>query len=152
MRAVLSIAALLGMSLACGNAPIAGAQAAEMASAPVFVAFEPGNKGTSDEARNRDDTDVDIDIGIVFGSDERRIIRDYFEVHSIEVQGLPPGIAKNLARGKPLPPGIAKKFLPYDLSSQLPYRDGYERLIVGRDILLIEIATGVVFDILRDVF
>ena len=33
---------------------------------------------------------------------------------------LPPGIAKNLVRGKPLPTGIAKKALPGDLSRPLP--------------------------------
>ena len=40
---------------------------------------------------------------------------------------LPPGIAKNLARGNPLPPGIAKKALPGDLNRRLPpVRDGYD--------------------------
>ena len=64
---------------------------------------------------------------------------------------LPPGIAKNLARGKPLPPGIAKKALPGDLSRRLPpVRDGYERIIVDGRVLLVEIATQVIHDILVD--
>ena len=65
---------------------------------------------------------------------------------------LPPGIAKNLARGKPLPPGIAKQALPNDLLVRLPpVADGYERVIISGKILLVEIATQVVHDILVDV-
>jgi hypothetical protein len=64
---------------------------------------------------------------------------------------LPPGIAKNLARGKPLPPGIAKHYLPEGLSAELPRRPGYERVIVDGRIILIEVATGIVRDILEDV-
>ena len=65
---------------------------------------------------------------------------------------MPPGIAKNLARGKPLPPGIAKRGLPSELIVQLPpVPDGYERVIVAGKILLVEIATQVVHDILVDV-
>jgi hypothetical protein len=36
-----------------------------------------------------------------------------------------PGIAKNLARGKPLPPGIAKKTVPASMLG-LPSYPGYE--------------------------
>jgi len=66
-------------------------------------------------------------------------------------KGLPPGIAKNLERGKPLPPGIAKKDLPHDLNYSLPDRhDGYERTIVGNDVVLVEIDTGKIADIITD--
>jgi hypothetical protein len=65
--------------------------------------------------------------------------------------GLPPGIAKNVARGKPLPPGIAKKLSP-TLLAQLPQRQGYEYAQVGADVVLIETATRLVVDVLRDVF
>ena len=64
---------------------------------------------------------------------------------------LPPGIAKNLQRGKPLPPGIAKNYLPDDLSARLPKRPGYERVIIDGRVILVEIATGIVRDILEDV-
>jgi Ni/Co efflux regulator RcnB len=66
-------------------------------------------------------------------------------------QGLPPGIAKNLARGKPLPPGIAKRYLPQNLLVQLP-RPGYEWLVVDDDILLVLAATSVIVDVLQDAF
>ena len=70
----------------------------------------------------------------------------------LEEQGLPPGVAKNLARGKPLPPGIAKRYLPPDLLGRLPARPGYEWVAVGSDIALIAIATGVIVDILSAAF
>jgi hypothetical protein len=66
-------------------------------------------------------------------------------------QGLPPGIAKNLQRGKPLPPGIAKQYLPQDLLVQLPRAgNGLEYIIVGGKLLLVEIATQIVRQILLD--
>ena len=98
---------------------------------------------------------------IVFSQNEVAIIRDYYE-HAHDGGGkaksgkqksksLPPGIAKNLERGKPLPPGIAKKQLPSDLSKRLPpVRQGYERVIVDGRVLLVEIATQLIHDVLAD--
>lgn len=65
---------------------------------------------------------------------------------------LPPGIRKNLARGKPLPPGIAKKMVPGSLLGRLPRYPGYEWRIAGTDLILISVATAVIADILYDVF
>ena len=66
-------------------------------------------------------------------------------------KGLPPGIAMKLERGGTLPPGIAKQVLPGDLESQLPpLRKGYERRVVGEDVLLVESATGKIADIITD--
>jgi hypothetical protein len=103
-----------------------------------------------------------VGVEVVFSEDEIRTIRAYYEAHGFEGsghsakgkgrhKGLPPGIAKNLARGKPLPPGLAKESLPYDLQRQLPpLPRGYERVIVAGKILLIEVATQVVRDVLTD--
>ncbi|MBB4820586.1 hypothetical protein HNP29_003981 [Pseudomonas alcaligenes] len=63
---------------------------------------------------------------------------------------LPPGIQKNLARGKPLPPGIAKK-LDGRLLGRLPHYEGYEWQQAGTDLLLVTIATGVIYEVLHDV-
>ncbi len=63
---------------------------------------------------------------------------------------LPPGIRKNLARGKPLPPGIAKR-MDDRLLTALPRYDEYEWRQVGRDVVLVAITTGVVEAILRNV-
>ncbi|RPH30219.1 hypothetical protein EHN07_03670 [Buttiauxella warmboldiae] len=67
-------------------------------------------------------------------------------------QSLPPGIAKNLARGKPLPPGIAKKTVPASMLNQLPYYPGYEWKIVGDDLVLIALSTAIVTSIINGVF
>ncbi|MNP66634.1 hypothetical protein D3C76_1623650 [compost metagenome] len=60
---------------------------------------------------------------------------------------MPPGIKKNLARGKPLPPGIAKK-LDGRLISQLPYYEGYEWMQAGADLILVAVATGIIYEVL----
>ncbi|MGK2741043.1 anti-virulence regulator CigR family protein [Tepidicaulis sp. LMO-SS28] len=114
----------------------------------------PAHAGKGGKKDGGDPSSIDIGIhaDIRFGSDEQRIIRDYFGSHHVERQSLPPGIAKNLARGKPLPPGIAKRYLPGDLRGRLPYYEGYERLIVGDDVLLVAAATGIIVDILEDAF
>ncbi|WP_207383500.1 anti-virulence regulator CigR family protein, partial [Bordetella pseudohinzii] len=65
---------------------------------------------------------------------------------------LPPGIRKNLARGKPLPPGIAKKMVPGPMLARLPVYPGYEWRIAGSDLVLVAIATAVVADVLLNVF
>ena len=109
---------------------------------------------------------AEIGVNVVFSKDEIRIIDVWYRDHGTTEysttkghggghkgnKGLPPGIAKNLARGKSLPPGIAKRYLPDDLRHVLPPpHDGYERLIIDGKVLLVEIATGVIHDILMDV-
>ena len=65
---------------------------------------------------------------------------------------MPPGIVRNLTRGKPLPPGIAKQVLPAALQSILPPAPaGHERIIVAGKILLVAIATHVIVDVITDI-
>ncbi len=107
-----------------------------------------------------------------FNEAERQVIKKYFDEHPYvyyddddhesdshkhkdkgksKDKGLPPGIAKNLERGKPLPPGIAKRNLPRDLKRSLPdIHDGYESVVVGNDVVLVEINTGKIADIVTD--
>lgn len=82
---------------------------------------------------------------------ERNVITNYYRTHRVEVKPLPPGIARNLARGKPLPPGIAKQRIPADLSSRLVVRSGYQSLIIGDKIVLLD-PVGIVVDILSEIF
>ncbi len=93
-------------------------------------------------------------LGGVLGREEREIIHRYFNEHRNtygKVKPLPPGIRRKVARGGTLPPGIAKQVLPDGLHRQLPQRDGYDYNVVGTDVVLIERATNVIVDILRDV-
>jgi Ni/Co efflux regulator RcnB len=116
------------------------------------------NKGHSPPGHAQGDGgDAAVDaikaMGTAFTSSDRDAIRSYFVSNpGLAGSSLPPGIAKNYARGKPLPPGIAKKMLPTDLLVRLPQRPGYEYRIVGRDVVLVAIATEIVVDILIDVF
>ena len=65
--------------------------------------------------------------------------------------GLPPGIARNLARGKALPPGIAKGYLPSAVIADLPrLPSGLDYIIVAGKLLLVEAATQVVREVLLD--
>ena len=98
---------------------------------------------------------------IKFSDLEISAIRAYYRDHEAADPGasargmgrkkLPPGIARNLQRGKSLPPGIAKQVLPARLTQVLPAAPkGFERVIVDGKILLIEIATQVIHDVLED--
>lgn len=73
------------------------------------------------------------------GSDvEIRVISDYYGDPSRKLKPLPPGIVKNLARGKPIPPGIAWTRAPEDLVVRLPAREGTRWWIAGDHVLLID--------------
>jgi len=99
-----------------------------------------------------EDAVIDEVLDGVFGEDERAVIERYARERDLRPTALPPGIAKNVARGKPLPPGIAKRGLPRDLESRLPpLREGLERIIVGDDVTIIEEGTRIVVDVLKDV-
>lgn len=63
---------------------------------------------------------------------------------------LPKGIAKKLERGGTLPPGMAKRSLPENLEKELPPAPkGYERILSDGQVLLSNIATGVISDIIN---
>lgn len=109
---------------------------------------------------------AEIGVEVVFSDGELATIRAYYQNTSTKsahsggmgmgmgggLSALPPGIAKNLARGKPLPPGIAKQVLPTALQSSLPPApDGYERIIVAGKLLLVAIATQVIVDVITDI-
>ncbi|HEX6316339.1 MAG TPA: anti-virulence regulator CigR family protein [Gemmatimonadaceae bacterium] len=82
---------------------------------------------------------------------EIRIIREFFGSRPEKPKSLPPGIARNLARGKPLPPGIARKQVPDDLIVLLPARTGTRWLITGGVVLLVD-AGDIIVDLIRLVF
>jgi hypothetical protein len=89
---------------------------------------------------------VEISVGVATQ------IRDFYAVRPASgVKPLPPGMRNRLAKGKPLPPGIAKQVAPTALRSQLDLPRGYDLVEVGLDVLLVEVATGVIHDVLMDV-
>ncbi|WP_162801174.1 anti-virulence regulator CigR family protein [Azospirillum brasilense] len=83
---------------------------------------------------------------------EVTIIRDYFVAHPVGTTALPPGIAKKLARGQPLPPGIAKKMAPVELRQRVPVcMNGWECILAGADMLILDAVHGTIADIVRGV-
>jgi hypothetical protein len=104
---------------------------------------------------------AEVGVQVVFTAGEASIIHAYYQDNHATKPGkkkgkhgkksLPPGIAKNLAQGKPMPPGIAKQVLPAGLISLLPPPPhGFERISVAGKILLVEIATHIIHDVLED--
>jgi hypothetical protein len=60
---------------------------------------------------------------------------------------LPPGLQRQLDERGRLPPGLAKRALPDSLRQKLPGRGPeVEIVVVDRDVLLIQAATGLVYD------
>lgn len=100
----------------------------------------------------------DAGVSVSFSDAEVRIITAWYNDHEPRKSGkgkrggLPPGIAKNLARGKSLPPGIAAQHLPQELQRALPAAPaGYDRIIVDGKLLLVEATTRIIHDVLMDV-
>jgi hypothetical protein len=65
---------------------------------------------------------------------------------------LPPGIVKNLVRGKPLPRGLQKDKVPAAIVEQLPAYPDYEWRRYGADLVLVQLATQLIAEIFSDAF
>lgn len=92
-----------------------------------------------------------------FRDAEIRILLDFYRPGSgnlppgIARKGeFPPGIMKQIARGKGLPPGLAKKLEPFPppLARQFPPPPpGYRRMICGTLALMLDDSTNMVVDV-----
>jgi hypothetical protein len=87
-----------------------------------------------------------------FSKAENAVVRDYFLKNPAKWTALPPGLVKEYGRDKALPLGVEKKELPWGLMKRLPLRLGQDYGQVGRDVVIIERETGLVIDIMKDVF
>ncbi len=112
------------------------------------VSAEADAQGKKDRGRAAAVAEVTFSVNVDL---ERDIRAFYAERPARGVEALPPGIRRNLARGKPLPPGIAKRTAPPELVSSLRLPHGYELVEVGLDVLVVEVATAVIHDVLTDV-
>ncbi len=94
-----------------------------------------------------------------FDARTRILIQDYYRSHSASLPAglatkgeFPPGEQKRLERKRRLPPGIDQRSLPPDLAQRLPpLPQGYDRVIVGQDVVLVEVSTQTVVDVLHGV-
>lgn len=109
--------------------------------------YSPGSQGSGSPAVSGN-ASVTVSAGISVGDARRLAVAN----GATGMRALPPGIARNLERGKPLPPGIARQMVPQGMLSGLPRVADHEWRIAGRDLVLIAIGTAIVVDILRDVF
>ncbi len=96
----------------------------------------------------------------VISATERALIGDYVHRAKRSNNGLPPGLTgrplppslqKHIDRTGELPPGLERRRLPGDLRGLLPRRAGQDYRVVGNDIVLIEIATDLILDIMQGV-
>lgn len=101
------------------------------------------NKGKAWEDNDRDGR-VDLDDAFLGGLVGQGTYGRY--------DALPPGIRKNLARGKPLPPGLQSRAVPDDLLGRLPYREGYEWRAYGEDLVLYSVTERVVDEVIQGIF
>jgi hypothetical protein len=106
----------------------------------------------------------DKDRPAYFLPEERRIIENYYRSSSPS-KGLPPGLAKrggklppglqkHLDKNGTLPPGLQKRLepLPQDLNSRLPrVPDYWERVILERDVILVDRRTNRILDIIENI-
>ncbi len=100
-------------------------------------------------------------ILIVFSTQDRNIISDWFWRNRNGLppglanrDSLPPGLQKQLRRNGTLPPGLQKKLtpLPYALNSSLVrLPSDYLRIVIGRDVILLDRRNNSILDIISDV-
>ncbi len=101
-----------------------------------------------------------------FLPEERRMIEDYYrQGKKGKAKGLPPGLAKrggnlppglqkHLEKNGQLPPGLQKRLepLPPDLERGLPrLPDSWERVVLERDVILLDRRTNRILDILENI-
>lgn len=149
-RLLFTLALAAGLTLAGGPASAKSEKAQGQGKAA--AAKEQGKSGTGSAGSVAAGAVAGAVLaGVLLSDRDRSTITQYFQQHPQPAPALPPGIAKNLARGKPVPPGIAKRGVPNALSAKLSIPSGYELQTVGTDVVLIEAGTRIVADILKDV-
>ena len=101
-------------------------------------------------------------VSVVFSSGDRATIQQWIQgmppanlPPGLAKRGdLPPGLQKQLQKNGQLPPGLQKRVepLPVELSRQLPpLPEHWERVVVERDVILLDRRTNRILDIIEDV-
>ncbi len=88
---------------------------------------------------------------ILFSGEDRQTIDHFFRRHTSAGNGGTPRGEPLLIRDR-LPHGASTRPLPYALDHRLPaLPPGYARLILGRDVVLVERRSRTILDIMREV-
>jgi hypothetical protein len=115
-----------------------------------------------DKHEQGDDNTGHGNAGYAFRSQDREIVTTYYSKHGSGLPpglakrngDLPPGLEKQLRRNGTLPPGLQKKLqpCPIEISRQLPpLPPDYQRSIIGANIVLFNVKTNIVVDVMMDV-
>jgi hypothetical protein len=126
---------------------------AALAAAAITAHAQPGKGNSRGQQQQQQQSDTNVSVNIVFGDRDRAIISDYYRAApGGGPKSMPPGHAKQLARNGTLPPGIAKKQLPGDLIGRLPpVPRGYDRVIIGSDVVLVQLSTNTIMDVIQGI-
>lgn len=69
-----------------------------------------------------------------------------------QLNSLPPGIRKNLVRGKGLPPGIAKKvLLPVGVVNYVNLPSNTNILVIGSNVVVVDPIRNIILDIISNI-
>ena len=109
-------------------------------------------RGSGSSGKKGDGSNPNVSVNFTFNSGDHDTFRNYFRTNKITAEPLPPGIAKNLARGKALPPGIAKKAFPNDLVRGLGSRVGPGITFTIAGDRVVALKDGKVIDIIEGLF
>lgn len=118
-------------------------------------------KADDDQAAKKDDDDDDGGKGKKGKKDKKNKGKGKGKGKG-RSQGLPPGLAKRdklppglqrqLEKNGRLPKGLQTKSLPGQLDAKLPEApEGTERVIADKDVMLVDKATGIILDVVKDV-
>jgi len=116
------------------------------------------HQGThSDGGYSESRGDGDAVLSFSFGGSERTEVQNYYRQNlppGLAKQGkAPPGHAKRMARGMGWPPGVAYEPLPLSLEHQLrPLQEGYARFIVGDDVVIVDMNSRMIMDVVNLLF
>lgn len=96
------------------------------------------------------------DVEIRFSHRDRMLIRDYYRRNLppglARKARLPPGLEKQIYQHGSLPPGLAGRALPHELEQRLSHLpDGYARVRMGMDVVLLNRNTRIIVDLIRDI-
>ncbi len=156
MRSLLAI--LFSLPLLLGAPALVDAAGKDKGKGKAGQVITKGKNKGKDQGKSGD-VATDRLLGTVISAVERALIGDYVRKARTSGQGLPPGLAKrqhlppglqkHIERTGRLPPGLEKRRLPGDLRALLPRRTGQDYRVVGNDIVLIEIATELILDVMQ---
>jgi len=145
-----------------------GLAVAALAAGPCYSQGKGHGKGQEKHDKGQEKHDKkDDDKGkrgkYEFRSHDREIVTGYFASHSSNLPpglakrggNLPPGLEKQLERNGTLPPGLQKKLqpCPVEIERQLvPLEPDYRRGFIGVNLVVFNRNTGIIVDVLHDVY